>query len=125
MYKDAFDLVLRLLCSDDNEHKSGNSDVANSSDQGKIVDIMENWQITLTEKFRLSKCDTLVLDALYVCSGVVLSATYEDISLSQSVHKVSEQLRSLQYRVLLGLEEQLECVEVKCYGLVANNVTEY
>ncbi|TPP39743.1 hypothetical protein FGIG_10685 [Fasciola gigantica] len=122
-----FKCVLHRLCSDDKEQVKEILEWSVKSVDGirTVVDIMHNWSISLINKFRRSECITYELDALYGQGGIVLSTTYEDFNLPQSVHKMSEELRVMQYNILLGLEEHLGFVEAKCCGLMAHCVTEH
>ncbi|THD19011.1 hypothetical protein D915_010345 [Fasciola hepatica] len=126
IYTDAFKSVLHRFCSCGNEEVSENVEPSGSSvNAGTVVDIMYKWPVSLINKFRRSECATYALDALYVRGGVVLKVVCEDIDLPQSVNKVSEELRAMQYNILLGLEDRLELIEAKCYGLIDHSVTEH
>ncbi|VDP16524.1 unnamed protein product [Echinostoma caproni] len=112
--------IQSMLHESPHDHHGGDNNIL-----GRTIDVMFQWPLSLVRQFRLSLCPTYALDALYVRGGVVLGISYEDTKLPQSVHKVSQELRAMQYNILLGLEEQLRLVDSKCYGLVDHKVTEH
>ncbi|GAA57647.1 O-sialoglycoprotein endopeptidase [Clonorchis sinensis] len=79
--------------------------------------LMCGWPPNFVSKFRQGCISTTTLDGLYVQGGTVMRILMEDLRLSNSIYHVTEQIRQLQYGLVIHLEEKLGC----SYKLCASN----
>ncbi|CAI2737546.1 unnamed protein product, partial [Dicrocoelium dendriticum] len=80
-----------------------------AGDVGGNTDFCFQWPRRLSHGFRTGRISTSLLDALYVRGGSVLRILYEDLKYENSIYSVSEHIRSLNYRLLVELENHIGC----------------
>ncbi|CAH8622530.1 unnamed protein product [Dicrocoelium dendriticum] len=76
---------------------------------GTGTDLCFQWPQQLSHVFRTGRLCNSLIDALYVRGGSVLGILYEDLNYETSIYTVSEQIRFLNYRLLVELENRIGC----------------
>ncbi|KAF5402611.1 hypothetical protein PHET_03956 [Paragonimus heterotremus] len=77
-------------------------------------DLFNKWPQALIRSFRISQISSSLLDSLYVKGGSVMRILFEDLSLTESIYTVTEQLRSLEYELFIQIEERSDCSQKLC-----------
>ncbi|CAH8622513.1 unnamed protein product [Dicrocoelium dendriticum] len=74
---------------------------------GVGTDLCFQWPRQLSHLFRTGRLCNSLIDALYVRGGTVLGILYEDLNYVTSIYSVSEQIRFLNYRLLVEIENRI------------------